>query len=527
VLTDPHLWWYVTRASAMIAWVLATLSVVWGVLMSTRLLRNAGNAAWLQDLHRYFAGAGIVMVVLHLVSLSLDGWLAMTPAELFIPFATDYRPVAVAIGILAFYLLVAIQITSWFMTRLPKRLWRGVHLSAYVVIIAVAFHAGLAGTDVGSTWYLLVSTILIVVGALAALLPAIMRSRGSAAAPAGTAPAAPTVPGTRMDGDPAATVVLARGGQPGPVPLESRPMIVTRITREADQVLGIRLVPVGGGMLPPWRPGAHVTLHLPNGLQRQYSLCGDPADRGGFEIAVLRTPDSAGGSQWVHENLLLGTTLVVDGPLHHFELIAAQEYLFVAGGIGITPLKTMVESLPERRPWRLLYLVRSNRTAAFARELRERFPDRVTVIDTSTADPGPALDAILASSPATVYCCGPASLMARVERLVPPERLHLERFVPLERHSATPPHETVVTLARSGRTIVVPPGVGVLTALEGAGAGVTASCRKGVCGSCEVRVVDGRPEHLDSVLSDAEKDELGVMYPCVSRAATPQLVLDL
>jgi ferredoxin len=117
--------------------------------------------------------------------------------------------------------------------------------------------------------------------------------------------------------------------------------------------------------------------------------------------------------------------------------------------------------------------------------------------------------------------------MARVERLVPPERLHLERFVPLERHSATPPHETVVTLARSGRTIVVPPGVGVLTALEGAGAGVTASCRKGVCGSCEVRVVDGRPEHLDSVLSDAEKDELGVMYPCVSRAATPQLVLDL
>lgn len=525
-MIDPHFWWYVTRASAMIAWVLATLAVVWGVLMSTRLLRTAGNAAWLQDLHRYFAGAGIVMVALHMVSLSLDGWLAMTPAELFVPFVTDYRPVAVAIGILAFYLLVAIQITSWFMSRLPRRLWRAIHLSSYVVIIAVAFHAGLAGTDVGSTWYLLVSTIVIVMGALAALVPAVMRSRGPAPASVPAEAGATDVPHAAAH-DPAATIVLARGAHSGPVPLETRPMIVTHVTHETDDVVDIRLVPVGGGVLPPWRPGAHITLRLPNGLQRQYSLCGDPADRGHFDIAVLRTVDSAGGSRWIHDHLTPGTTLVVDGPLHHFELIAAQEYLFVAGGIGITPLKAMVESLPERRPWRLLYLVRSARSAAFARDLVDRFPGRVIVVDTSLQDPGPALDATLAATTATVYCCGPASLMARVERLVPAERLHLERFVPLERHSTEPARETIVTLARSGRTVVVPPGVGVLTALEGVGAPVVASCRKGVCGSCEVRVVEGRPEHLDSVLSDPEKDELGVMYPCVSRSASPSLVLDL
>lgn len=518
-MIDPHFWWYVTRASAMIAWVLATLSVLWGVLMSTRVLRSAANPAWLQDLHRYFAGSALAMVGVHMISLMLDGWLAMTPAELLIPLVTDYRPIAVALGILAFYLLAAIQVTSWLMTRLPRRVWHGVHLSSYVVILLVAVHAGLAGTDVGSTWYLLVSTVVIVVGTLSALLPVVLRSgrsRAGAASPEGRS----------VPREPAASVALARGAR-GPEPRQSRSMIVTRVTTEAEGIIGVRLTPVDGAMLPPWRPGAHVTLHLPNGLERQYSLCGDPAERDHFDIAVLRTPDSAGGSRWIHENATPGLTLIVDGPLHHFELIAANEYLFLAGGIGITPIVSMIESLPDRRPWRLVYLARSRAAAAFLDRLRSRYPDRVAFVETSAHDPGPALEALLASSTATVYCCGPASLLARVESLVPAERLHLERFRALERHSASSDHDTIVTLARSGRTIVVPPGANLLESLEQSGAAVGASCRTGVCGSCEVRVVEGRPEHLDSVLSDEEKDELGVMFPCVSRSHSPKLVLDL
>lgn len=517
-MIDPHFWWYVTRASAMIAWGLATLAVLWGVLMSTRVLRSAANPAWLQDLHRYFAGSALAMVGVHLVSLMLDGWLAMTPAELLIPLVTDYRPIAVALGILAFYLLVAIQVTSWLMARLPRRLWHAVHLSSYLVILLVAVHAGLAGTDVGSTWYLLVSTIVIVIGALSALVPVVLRSGRSRTT------AAPEGPGVARE--PAASVVLARGVR-GPEPRQSRPMVVTRVTAEADGVLGIQLSPADGGVLPPWRPGAHVTLHLPNGMQRQYSLCGDPADRHHFDIAVLRTPDSAGGSQWIHATASPGLTVTVDGPLHHFELIAASEYLFVAGGIGITPIVSMIESLPERRPWRLVYLARSRAAAAFLDRLLGRYPDRVAFIDTSQRDPRAALDALLASTTATVYCCGPASLLSRVESLVPADRLHVERFQALERRSTSGDHDTIVTLARSGRTIVVPAGANLLESLEQNGAAIGASCRTGVCGSCEVRVVEGRPEHLDSVLADDEKDELGVMFPCVSRSQSPKLVLDL
>lgn len=518
-MIDPHLWWYVTRASAIIAWVLATLSVLWGVLMSTRVLRSAANAAWLQDLHRYFAGTGLAMVGVHLVSLMLDGWLAMTPAELLVPFVTDYRPFAVAFGILAFYLLLAIQLTSWLMRRLPRRVWHGVHLSSYLVLLLVAVHAGLSGTDVGTPWYLLVSTVVIVVGALSALVPVIMRSGRSV--PADTPIDAPTA-----RHDPAPSVSLARAGH-GTEPFESRAMIVTRATTEAQDVLGLRLVPADGGTLPPWRPGAHVTVRLPNGLQRQYSLCGDPAERDHYDIAVLRTPDSAGGSRWLHENAAPGLTLTVDGPLHHFELIAATEYLFIAGGIGITPIMSMIESLPERRPWRLVYLARSRESAAFVDRLLERHPSRVSFVDTSVRDPGPALDAMLDATNATVYCCGPASLLARVESRVPSARLHVERFRPVERRSVTGDHETIVALARSRRTIVVPAGASLLETLEGDGVPMNASCRTGVCGSCEVRVLEGRPEHLDSVLSDEEKDELSVMYPCVSRSESPRLVLDL
>lgn len=535
-MNDPHIWWYVTRSSAMIAWVLMTLSVVWGILLSTRIFRNSDNPGWLQDLHKYLGGASIIMVMLHMVSLMLDGWLKFTLPDLLVPFATDYRAFAVALGIMAFYLLIAVQGTSLLISRLPRRAWKAIHYASYATLALVAFHAGLSGTDVGSRWYGAVSMALIVVGLVAVLARILARRRpvpASASASAGSAtvgsaPPRPSAAFTPLDGTApsAATSPIALAQRP-PIPLLDRQtMVVSHAALLAEGVLGIRLLPLGGAALPAWHPGAHVTLHLPNGLQRQYSLCGDPAERGHFDVAVLRTADSQGGSSFIHEQLRPGMTLEVDGPLNHFELEAAGDYLFIAGGIGITPIKAMIESLPERRHWRLAYFGRSRRTMAFLPELLRRYPDRVVVFADDELPGRPDLSGIARSS-GEVYCCGPESLMAAVARFVPPERMHFERFVPIVRTPAVSAHGVEITCLRSEKVLAIESGRNILEALEAQGLPIGGSCRKGVCGTCEVRVLAGTPEHLDSVMSDADKDDLGVMYPCVSRAASATLVLDL
>ena len=539
-MNDPHIWWYVTRASAVIAWVLMTFSVVWGILLSTRILRNIDNPAWLQDLHKYFGGASIVMVVLHVVSLMLDGWLHFSVIEALVPFAAGYRTIPVALGIIGFYLMLAVQGSSLMMNKLPRKVWKGIHYSAYGVLVLAAFHAGFSGTDVGTGWYRLLSIALIIFAAIAVLLRVLV-SRKSAATPATATPTAaggaaaappslaPTFPGagsspSAITNGGAATATATRTTA---IPLlEKREMVIASITKQADAVLGIRLLPLGGGMLPAWFPGAHVNLHLPNGLQRQYSLCGDPADRRHFDIAVLRTEQSEGGSRWIHESLQVGMTLQVDGPLNHFELEAANEYLFIAGGIGITPIKAMIESLPARRSWRLAYFGRSRTTMAFLNELLTRYPGQVGVFASDELSGQPDLSQIGASA-ADVYCCGPESLMAAVAAAVPPERMHFERFVPIVRVAHSAPHAVEVTCSRSNKAFELTPGQSILDALEKNGLPVSGSCRKGVCGTCEVRVLSGTPEHLDSVMSDADKNDLGVMYPCVSGSASAQLVLDI
>ncbi|MEK7663490.1 MAG: PDR/VanB family oxidoreductase, partial [Actinomycetota bacterium] len=308
---------------------------------------------------------------------------------------------------------------------------------------------------------------------------------------------------------------------------DTRTMVVSTLQEVAQGVLAIRLLPLGGVQLPVWHPGSHVTLHLPNGLQRQYSLCGDPAERTHFDIAVLKTEQSEGGSEWIHANLSPGMTLEVSGPLNHFELEPANEYLFIAGGIGITPIKAMIESLPERLKWKLVYAGRSRSTMAFLDELVERYPDRVTVHASDEAKKPLDVFALTKSATSQVYCCGPESLMATVSEYVPADRMHLERFVALERESASPAQPIEVTCRKSKKSFVVDADETILEALEENGLPVLGSCKKGVCGTCEVRVVEGKPIHLDSVMDDAEKDRLKVMYPCVSRAEGGKLVLDL
>ncbi|MEY4039554.1 MAG: hypothetical protein RLZZ52_422, partial [Actinomycetota bacterium] len=285
-MNEPHIWWYITRASALIAWVLMTLSVVWGILLSTRVMRRIDNPAWLQDLHRYLGGMTLVMVALHMVSLMLDGWLKFSLAETLVPFATDFKALPVALGIVAFYVLVAVQGSSLMMNRLPRKFWKGLHYASYAALVLVALHAGWTGTDVSAWWYRVLAIVLISVATISVLVRIITGTRN---------PQAATSPRTSEQ---------VTASPPAPLPPVSQPqartMVVGSLNHVARGILSVRLLPLGGGQLPVWQPGAHITVHLPSGMERQYSLCGDPAERTHFDIAVLKTEESEGGSEWIH-----------------------------------------------------------------------------------------------------------------------------------------------------------------------------------------------------------------------------------
>lgn len=301
----------------------------------------------------------------------------------------------------------------------------------------------------------------------------------------------------------------------------------------ADGVMGLILIPNDGGDLPGWTPGAHIDLHLPGGLIRQYSLCGDPADGSSWRVAVLREPDGRGGSAAVHDLLAEGDEIAASVPRNHFGLDDADGYLFIAGGIGITPILPMLaEASRGNRPWRLAYGGRGRGSMAFLDELG-RWGDRVTVWPRDERGPLDLAALLGGPRPGTaVYCCGPASLLDAVrERCAawPPGRqtLRVERFTPADDATADGPEAFEVELASSGRVIGVPAGQSVLAALRGAGIEVLSSCEEGTCGTCETGVLGGVPDHRDVVLTPAEREAGDIMMVCVSRSKTPRLVLDL
>jgi ferredoxin-NADP reductase len=312
----------------------------------------------------------------------------------------------------------------------------------------------------------------------------------------------------------------------GDTPIE---LVVAERTDVADGVVALVLRDPAGAALPEWEPGAHVDLLLTGDLTRQYSLCGDPADRTYWRIAVLREPDGRGGSAFVHEKLLAGTTVAVRGPRNHFALAPAARYLFVAGGVGITPILPMLAAAGS--DWKLVYGGRSRATMAFADDLRAAYGERVQLHpqdEHGLLD----LDALL-GEPADgthVYCCGPAALLDAVEQRCAEWRggaLHVERFTTRDVGAPVRAGAFEVELARSGQTLTVPPDRTVLEVLEDAGVAPLSSCREGTCGTCETAVLDGVADHRDSLLTDDERVAHDTMFPCVSRAACPRLVLDL
>lgn len=304
-------------------------------------------------------------------------------------------------------------------------------------------------------------------------------------------------------------------------------------TLAADGVLVLDLAAADGGVLPSWAPGAHIEVYLTDDLTRHYSLCPSPGvDR--WRIAVLLERDGRGGSRFVHEVVSVGSSLTASTPRNHFPLVSAQEYLFIAGGIGITPLLAMMSEVAcTSTPWRLVYGGRQRQAMAFAHGLEQAYPDNVSVLP---QDEGGLLDLVgllgAASAETAIFACGPPSMLDAVHAATSElalERVHVERFSGAGAVSTppSPARSFELVLGRSGTAVTVGSDESIVDALEQVGVRVTTSCREGICGSCETKVLAGTPLHRDSVLSEDERSAGATMMVCVGGALSPSLTLDV
>ncbi|MEU8782780.1 PDR/VanB family oxidoreductase [Streptomyces sp. NPDC048637] len=310
---------------------------------------------------------------------------------------------------------------------------------------------------------------------------------------------------------------------------------VAAVRDEVAEVRSFELVHPAGAALPKWAPGAHIDVLVTDadpGMVRQYSLCGDPDDSGRYRFAVLREENGRGASRFLHESVTAGSQLLVRAPRNNFPLVSAPHYLFIAGGIGITPVLPMVRTAHEQgAEWDLFYGGRRRERMAFLPDL-DGYGARVRVLPEDEHGLLPLAGILAAAGPDTaVYCCGPEPLLAAVERLWDERRvgtLHIERFQPRPQEpSAAPDKGFDVRVASTGATVRVGPEQSIMDALGTVGIDVPSSCREGTCASCETTVLAGEVEHRDSVLSEEERATGETMMLCVSRARSPQLVLDL
>ena len=312
---------------------------------------------------------------------------------------------------------------------------------------------------------------------------------------------------------------------------------VTRKADEADGICSFELCPVDGSTLPAFEAGAHIDIHIADGLTRQYSLCNDPKERHRYLISVLKDPSSRGGSRAMHEQVQSGQTLSISAPRNLFPLDrSAQRHLLFGGGIGITPMLAMAWELSHQgADFELHYCFRSSQRAAFVEMLAQtRFADRITLHD----DSGPQtqkLDApaLLAAPHADthLYVCGPTGFMNYILDAAQnagwsQDRVHKEFFAadPVDQ-SANVPFE--VELASNGQVFRIPAERSVFEVLDEAGIAIESSCEQGVCGTCVTRVLKGIPEHRDKFLTEAEHAANDRFTPCCSRARSSRLVLDL
>lgn len=317
----------------------------------------------------------------------------------------------------------------------------------------------------------------------------------------------------------------------------SEDIIETVVVGRRDQAAGISVFELArpdGQPLPAFEAGAHIDVHVADGLIRQYSLCNPPGGRDRYRIGVLDDPNSRGGSRAIHRDFQIGKAVRISAPRNHFPLdLGAAKSMLVGGGIGVTPMLAMAYTLKAAgKPFELHYCSRSRDRAGFLDELSAQFPDQLRL----HFDDGPEAQrfdakACLTAQPAGahVYVCGPSGFMDWVigsakEAGYERARIHYEYFNAVVETGGT---AFEVVARRSGITVQVGPDQSILDALGKAGIKVKKSCEQGVCGTCLCDVLDGTPDHRDKFLTDDEKEANDQIVVCCSRASTPRIVLDL
>jgi len=312
---------------------------------------------------------------------------------------------------------------------------------------------------------------------------------------------------------------------------------VRAVRREAEDVVSVDLVSAGDIPLVPFTAGAHIDVYLPNGLTRNYSLLGSQADGSQYRIGVFKEPHSRGGSLYIHEQLQAGARLKISEPRNHFALAEeAKRSVLFAGGIGVTPILSMLDRLNFlHREWLLYYCVRTRAKAGFRSDLEALAAGGAgRIVYTFDAEPGGTmLDIGAAVAQEDVhshfYCCGPRGMLEAFKQAClhrPPRQVHFESFTAPAEPAAAVGGFSVV-LARSGRRVAIPQGSTILDVLIEEGADVSYSCAQGICGACETAVLAGVPDHHDLVLTEEQRSSNKVMMICCSGCKGSELVLDL
>jgi len=310
-------------------------------------------------------------------------------------------------------------------------------------------------------------------------------------------------------------------------------LVLTRIELAARDTNLYTFERADGGSLPAAEAGAHIGLRLPNGLERQYSLVVSDPTPASYVVGVKKDAASRGGSSWIHDELKVGMSLQIDVPRNNFPLKEDAEHtVLIAGGIGITPIYSMTRRLESLgRAFDLHYSCRSRADAAFSRELSAKPNAHIHFDDEAGGKLLPIVDIVLAAPRgAHLYCCGPAPMLAAFEAACqsdgrPQSNIHVEYFT--QKYEAATSGGYIVRLARSKRELAIPDGKSILQCCLDAGLKVDHSCEEGICGACETKVLEGTPDHRDSILSESERASGKTMMICCSGSKSPRLVLDL
>jgi ferredoxin-NADP reductase/DMSO/TMAO reductase YedYZ heme-binding membrane subunit len=586
---DEHLWWYLARAGGLTAWWLLCIAVLWGLLLSTRILGDRTPPAWLLDLHRMLGGLAVVFTGLHMTGLFFDEWAGFGWSDLLVPFSSEFKPGAVAWGVVAFHLLVAIEVTSLLKKRIPDGAWRWVHRCAFVVFVFATVHTFTTGTDGANRWIqggaaavALGFLFLLVYRLATGRRPRAPRTPGPAAS---VAPAAP-VPEPALAGvgaapvaDPAGTYGMQPAAQPlptapatgAPAPNRARfhPLTVREIIRETPDAVSVAFA-VPKELAPEFRfePGQHLTLRTHLGgdeIRRAYSLCSGVTD-GELRIAVKRVEGGL-ASPWVNRELAVGDVVDVATPSGRFRTeinpLHERHLLGVAAGSGITPVLSILKSVLAVEPRSRFTLLYGNRDAdstifrdKLAR-LQEKYGDRLRVVHVFSrcdkteprlrgridADKLRDLEDLLEIHTVDdAYLCGPREMTlgvrdALVERGLERERVHVELFggpapgatqtAPLPTTPGAPVARNVAVVDRGARTEVsVNPGETVLDAALRSGLDLAYSCREGVCGTCRAKLACGQVNQDDAELSPAEL-AAGYVLTCQARPESDGVVISV